>query len=108
MITFDMAAFEADRALLRRSSSLVPHTGDHPHKPLSREHGLMSWPENFYKSKLHQRNLISGVASSLPARAMQLSIFGSMVWLIYFFCLLGFVWKHPTLDFFNLPIFFRF
>ncbi|XP_021598719.1 sodium/hydrogen exchanger 8 isoform X3 [Manihot esculenta] len=79
MITFDMAAFEADRALLRRSSSLVPHTGDHPHKPLSREHGLMSWPENFYKSKLHQRNLISGVVSSLPARAMQLSIFGSMV-----------------------------
>ncbi|KAG8637593.1 sodium/hydrogen exchanger 8 isoform X3 [Manihot esculenta] len=79
VIMFDMAAFEADRALVRRSSSLVPHTGDHPHRPLSREHGLMSWPENFYKEKMEKQKLESGQANSLPARAMQLSIFGSMV-----------------------------
>ncbi|XP_057992366.1 sodium/hydrogen exchanger 8 isoform X3 [Hevea brasiliensis] len=79
VIIFDIAAFETATALLRRSSSFIPHTGDHPHRPLSREHGLMSWPENFYKAKLHKQNLENERANSLPARAMQLSIFGSMV-----------------------------
>nr|APR62626.1 Na+/H+ antiporter [Ricinus communis] len=79
VIIFDIAAFEADSMLQRRSSSLVPHTVDHPHRPLNREHGLMSRPENIHKAKSHEQNLENGQAKSLSARAMQLSIFGGMV-----------------------------
>lgn len=70
---FDIAAFEADAALSRRSSSLLSHAVDHPHRPLGKEHsGLMSWPEG-----------VGQQTNSLSARAMQLSIYGSMVcWFI--------------------------
>ncbi|PSR91013.1 Sodium/hydrogen exchanger 7 like [Actinidia chinensis var. chinensis] len=79
VIVFDIAAFEANRALQRRSSSLVP---DHPSRSLSREHfGLMSWPEQFYKSRQHYQNPegTDQQSTNLSARAMQLSVFGSMV-----------------------------
>ncbi|WCJ33702.1 Sodium/hydrogen exchanger 7 [Euphorbia peplus] len=78
VIIFDIAAFEADSAL-SKSSSFLRHTGDHPHRPLSREHALMSWPENFYKPKSDEKDIENGKANNLSARAMQLSIFGSMV-----------------------------
>lgn len=79
MIVFDVAAFEADSALIGVTSS---HAVDHPHKSLSREHsGLMSWPEHFFKPKQQKQNPegIDRQANSLSARAMQLSIYGSMV-----------------------------
>nr|AQN76683.1 Na+/H+ antiporter [Populus euphratica]AQN76684.1 Na+/H+ antiporter [Populus euphratica] len=80
VIIFDIAAFEADGALRRGSSSLV--LGDHPHRYFTREHGgLMSWPENFYKPREREQNGVgtSRSENSLSVRAMQLSIFGSMV-----------------------------
>ncbi|KAK4264107.1 hypothetical protein QN277_029441 [Acacia crassicarpa] len=82
VIMFDIAAFEADAALPRRSSTLLLHTADHPHRPLGREHsGLMSWPENFVKPMQHEHNSegVRQQTNSLSARAMQLSIYGSMV-----------------------------
>ncbi|KAK4597004.1 hypothetical protein RGQ29_014858 [Quercus rubra] len=80
VIIFDMSALEADNALQQRSSS-VPHSADHSHRSLSRELGLMSWPENLYKRMQHKQNPdgIDRQANSLSAKAMQLSIFGSMV-----------------------------
>ena len=88
VIVFDIAAFEANRALHRRSSSLVPHSVDHPSRSLSREHfGLMSWPEQFYKPRQHHQNPegTDQQATNLSARAMQLSVFGSMVHSVYLF-----------------------
>ncbi|XP_058184288.1 sodium/hydrogen exchanger 7 isoform X4 [Rhododendron vialii] len=82
VIIFDIAAFESKKALQRRSSSFVPHPVDHTSRSLSKEHvGLMSWPENFYKPMETDQNPdeIDQQASSLSARAMQLSIYGSMV-----------------------------
>ncbi|KAJ7954466.1 Sodium/hydrogen exchanger 7 [Quillaja saponaria] len=82
VIIFDIAAFRADSALLRRSSSLIPHSVDLPHKSLSKEHGgLMSWPDHFYKPREHKDNSegIKNQVNSLSARAMQLSRYGSMV-----------------------------
>ncbi|XP_030959879.1 sodium/hydrogen exchanger 7 isoform X2 [Quercus lobata] len=80
VIIFDMSALEADNALQQRSSS-VPHSADHSHRTLSRELGLMSWPENLNKRMRHKQNPdgIDRQANSLSAKAMQLSIFGSMV-----------------------------
>ncbi|KAI5582562.1 hypothetical protein BDE02_07G094000 [Populus trichocarpa] len=81
VIFFDIAAFEADGALRRRSSSLA--SVDHPNRPLTREHGgLMRWPENFYRPREQRKPNCEGTcrpANSLSARAMQQSIFGSMV-----------------------------
>ncbi|KAH9794274.1 Sodium/hydrogen exchanger 7 [Citrus sinensis] len=82
VIIFDIAAFEADKAVVRRTSSLFSHSSDQPHKSLSREHGnLMSWPEHFYKARQQKQNSeeTDRKANSLSARAMQLSIFGNMV-----------------------------
>ncbi|KAI5582565.1 hypothetical protein BDE02_07G094000 [Populus trichocarpa] len=80
VIFFDIAAFEADGALRRRSSSLA--SVDHPNRPLTREHGgLMRWPENFYRPREQRKPNCEGTcrpANSLSARAMQQSIFGSM------------------------------
>ncbi|XP_008220964.1 PREDICTED: sodium/hydrogen exchanger 8 isoform X1 [Prunus mume] len=79
VIIFDIAAFDSDSTLIRRPS-FVSHA-DHPHRSLSREHsGFVSWPEHFYKAK-QQKNPegIELQANSLSARAMQWSIYGSMV-----------------------------
>ncbi|XP_054823736.1 sodium/hydrogen exchanger 8-like isoform X4 [Prosopis cineraria] len=82
VIVFDIGAFEADAALSRRSSSLLTRTVDYPHRCLSKEHsGLSSLLENFIKPK-HHKQYCQGVgqqASSLSARAMQLSIYGCTV-----------------------------
>ncbi|KAK7399871.1 hypothetical protein VNO78_11065 [Psophocarpus tetragonolobus] len=82
VIVFDIPASEADAALVRRSSSLLSHTGEHSHRSFRRKHsGLMSWPEHFYKHN-NQKQRFEGVGrqtNSLSARAMQLSIYGSMV-----------------------------
>lgn len=77
VIIFDIPTLEADSVLQRSSSSF-----NHPHRTLSRGHeGLMSWPEKFYKESKHSQNhgATDRQANGLSARAMQLSIFGSMV-----------------------------
>ncbi|KAF3430996.1 hypothetical protein FNV43_RR25726 [Rhamnella rubrinervis] len=83
VIIFHIAAFESDSKLLRRPSSFLAHSGDLPSTSLSQEHGgLMSWPENFYKpmqNKESSEAVDQQEANSLSARAMQLSIYGSMV-----------------------------
>ncbi|KAF8021104.1 hypothetical protein BT93_G1510 [Corymbia citriodora subsp. variegata] len=81
VIIFDVAAFEADSAL-QRSSSLLPHTVDHPLRTHSREHGgLMSWPKHFYKASQQRQSHeeINQHTNNMSARAMQLSVYGSMV-----------------------------
>ncbi|OMO72604.1 hypothetical protein COLO4_27555 [Corchorus olitorius] len=77
VIIFDIAMLETHGVLQRSSSSFI-----HPHRTLSREHGgLMSWPDHLHKAKQHMQN--DGAADQqvnrLSERAMQLSIFGSMV-----------------------------
>lgn len=87
----DIAAFEANRSLQRRSSSLVSHTKDHPTRSLSKEHcGLMSWPEQFYRqtqsnerNELHVAETDKNV-TNLSVKAMQLSMYGSMVCYYHF------------------------
>ncbi|XP_010066529.2 sodium/hydrogen exchanger 8 isoform X1 [Eucalyptus grandis] len=81
VIIFDVAAFEADTTL-QRTSSLIPHAVDHPLRTHSREHGgLMSWPKHFYKARQNRQSheAINQHANSMSARAMQLSVYGSMV-----------------------------
>ncbi|KAM0964342.1 hypothetical protein ACFX2C_020402 [Malus domestica] len=83
VIIFDMAAFESDSALIRRSSPFVSSAVDHhPHGSFTGEHsGLMSWPERISKAKQQKQNPegIDQQNNSLSARAMRLSIYGSMV-----------------------------
>ncbi|XP_048318425.2 sodium/hydrogen exchanger 8 isoform X2 [Ziziphus jujuba] len=83
VIIFDIAALESDSKLQRRSSSFLRHSADLPHRSFNKEHGgLMSWPENSYKARQHtekSETVDQQKANSLSARAMQLSIYGSMV-----------------------------
>ncbi|CAN6549729.1 unnamed protein product [Malus baccata var. baccata] len=82
VIIFDIAAFESDSALIRRSPSFISSAVDHPHRSLAREHsGLMSWPEQVFKAKQQKQNPegIDRQNNNLSARAMQFSIYGSMV-----------------------------
>ncbi|KAL5563933.1 hypothetical protein UlMin_033680 [Ulmus minor] len=77
----DIMTLESDRES-QRSSSSVPHSIDDFHRSLPGEHsGLMSWPEHFHKPRQHKQNsdAIEKQPKSLSARAMPLSIYGSMV-----------------------------
>lgn len=79
---FDIAGFLTGRGLQRRSSSLLSHSIDHPSRSFSREHsGLMSWPENSYKAMQHRQDVeqTGQHETNMSTRAMQLSIYGSMV-----------------------------
>lgn len=81
VIIFDMAALQSDDNL-NRSSSFI-HSVDHPQRSLSRDHsGLMSWPELLSKPRPPQKQKSERTerpADSLSEKAMQLSIYGSMV-----------------------------
>lgn len=81
VILFDIAGFEANRTLQRRSSSLLPQAVDHLSGPLTRERSLMSWPEHVFKQQQSNSVLEENdqQGHNLSARAMQLSIFGSMI-----------------------------
>ncbi|XP_021727954.1 sodium/hydrogen exchanger 8-like [Chenopodium quinoa] len=78
VLLIDMVPIQADNTLLRRKSSLLLH--DQSSRSLSsRDHaGLLSWPENQYKSYQH---LPDGQeiddSQNLSAKAMRLSIYGS-------------------------------
>ncbi|EFH51363.1 hypothetical protein ARALYDRAFT_484121 [Arabidopsis lyrata subsp. lyrata] len=81
-INFNIGAFGADRTLHRRPSTLTPPRSSSSDQlqrsSFRKEHrGLMSWPESIYKAKQQQE--INRTTLSLSERAMQLSIFGSMV-----------------------------
>ncbi|KAJ4974131.1 hypothetical protein NE237_007305 [Protea cynaroides] len=81
VILFDIAAFEADSGLLKASASFVSHSIE-PQRYPSREHGrLLSWPENFFKPKQRQQHpdAADQEQHNLSTRAMQLSLYGSMV-----------------------------
>ncbi|KAI9075727.1 hypothetical protein K1719_042343 [Acacia pycnantha] len=77
VIVFDIAAFEADAALSRRSSSLLTRAVDYPHRR-KKHSGLLSLLENFVKPKQHKQYCqgVGQQTSSLSARAMPLSIYG--------------------------------
>lgn len=82
VIIFDIVAFETDSGLLRRKTSLLSNSSDQLNRTLSKEHGsLVSWPENMVKARSHKLNPEAAVrnTNSLSTRAMQLSIYGSMV-----------------------------
>ncbi|KAL7149630.1 hypothetical protein ABFS83_05G054200 [Erythranthe nasuta] len=83
VIVFDIAGFEASTALQVRPPSLIPHSAGHPSESLLvREHGgLMSWPQQVFKSKYQDRETEDRKRNNynLSARAMQLSIYGSMI-----------------------------
>ncbi|KVH97084.1 hypothetical protein Ccrd_000816 [Cynara cardunculus var. scolymus] len=79
VIMFDVAGFEGSRTLQRRTSSLISHGDDNPVRSPSGDHaGLMSWPQRHIKSFQHLEHP-SGNINNFSARAMQLSMYGSMV-----------------------------
>ncbi|KAM0936277.1 putative cyclic nucleotide-binding domain, cation/H+ exchanger, rmlC-like jelly roll [Dioscorea sansibarensis] len=77
---FNIGSTEVEGALQRRSS-LVSQSME-PSRTHSRERaGLLSWPESFYKARSHLQspNENDKKSNSLSAKAMELSIYGSMV-----------------------------
>lgn len=80
VIIFDITGYDASRTLCKRSSSRISQSADHPSGSLGREHsGLMSWPEQFFHPKLHDLEASNRQENDLSARAVQLSIFGSVI-----------------------------
>nr|AVZ44366.1 SOS1 [Fagopyrum esculentum] len=79
VMMLDMGTLETE-ALQRRSSSILQQR-DNSSNSLTREHGgLMSWPEHYHQAVKRQLDSESmDERMNLSARAMQLSIFGSMV-----------------------------
>ncbi|KAJ6809520.1 sodium/hydrogen exchanger 8 [Iris pallida] len=80
VIIFDISTTESEGALLKRYAPRLS-TFIEPPRNLSRDHeGLLSWPENLLKSREHQSfNEGDRGATTLSAKAMELSIYGSMV-----------------------------
>ncbi|KAF8655896.1 hypothetical protein HU200_060850 [Digitaria exilis] len=84
IIFFDIGrALEGD-ADLHRSVSLVSQGGHEPARTMNKEHsGLLSWPESFRRSRGPNSSAslaeIRNHPGSFSARALQLSMYGSMV-----------------------------
>lgn len=80
VICFDVGTVEVDTALQKRPSFMASPSIEPP-RSLSREHrGLLSWPEHLYKARGHQSaNEVDKEPTSLSAKAMELSLYGSMV-----------------------------
>ncbi|CAN6339204.1 unnamed protein product [Urochloa humidicola] len=83
IIFFDMGRASEAEADLQRSVSLLSHSHEPPPRAMSKEHsGLLCWPESFRRSRGgHSASLaeIRNQPGSFSARAMQLSMYGSMV-----------------------------
>ncbi|XP_057777702.1 sodium/hydrogen exchanger 8 isoform X3 [Salvia miltiorrhiza] len=80
VIIFDIAGFEAGRSLQKRSSSLISHSAECHSGSLGRERsGLMNWPQPLFNSYRHDGEVPGEQHNNLSARAMQLSIYGSMI-----------------------------
>ncbi|KAK8942058.1 Sodium/hydrogen exchanger 7 [Platanthera guangdongensis] len=77
VIFFDLEAVEFENYLQKRTVSRLSQTSE-PTRPFSRRHeGLMSWPENFLKRA--SSNATNDPQRSLSARAMELSMYGSLM-----------------------------
>ncbi|GKC18105.1 putative plasma membrane Na(+) /H(+) antiporter, partial [Tanacetum coccineum] len=80
--SFQVSEIAASRTRNRRTSSLVSHGGDNSPRSTTREFSsLMSWPEHRTKSRQHLEHP-SGIdqhGNNFSARAMQLSLYGSMI-----------------------------
>lgn len=100
VIMLDIASFDANRSLQRRTSSLISHTKDHPAVSQSREHGgLMSWPEQFSMPTQPHEHPVAETddhANNFSLRAMQLSMYGSMVCSYHFLNCLSSFCVHTT------------
>ncbi|XP_073065728.1 sodium/hydrogen exchanger 7-like isoform X2 [Primulina eburnea] len=80
-IIFEIAGYDGSRTLCKRSSTRISQSADHPSGSLGREHsGLMSWPEQFFHPKLEDLEALNQQENDLSARAVQLSIFGSLIY----------------------------
>ena len=82
IIFFDMGRASEAEADLQRTTSLLSH-GHELSRTMSKEHsGLLRWPESFRRSRgAHSASLseIRNQPGSFSARALQLSMYGSMV-----------------------------
>jgi hypothetical protein len=86
VLFFDIANLEVDQAL-HRTKSVLSQVGGEMLRSHSKEHaGLLSWPESFYRSpwgpqKQDSLNEIESpaIGSTFSTRALQLSMYGSMV-----------------------------
>ena len=82
IIFFDMGRASEAEADLQRTTSLLSH-GHELSRTMSKEHsGLLRWPESFRRSRgQHSASLseIRNQPGSFSARALQLSMYGSMV-----------------------------
>ncbi|KAG2631030.1 hypothetical protein PVAP13_3KG576900 [Panicum virgatum] len=82
IIFFDMGRASEAQADLQRTASLLSHGHELP-RTMSKEHsGLLRWPESFRRSRgAHSASLseIRNQPGSFSARALQLSMYGSMV-----------------------------
>ncbi|OAY77908.1 Sodium/hydrogen exchanger 7 [Ananas comosus] len=83
VIIFDLGKYEVENALSQRwSMSKMVSPAVEPLRTRSREHtGLLSWPESFYKEIEHHQSTsrTDKQPTSFSARALQLSMYGSMV-----------------------------
>ncbi|CAM0147134.1 unnamed protein product [Urochloa decumbens] len=83
IIFFDMGRASEAEADLQRSVSLLSHSHEPPPRTMSKEHsGLLCWPESFRRPRGgHSTSLaeIRNQPGSISARALQLSMYGSMV-----------------------------
>ncbi|WOL01002.1 sodium/hydrogen exchanger 8 [Canna indica] len=81
VIFFDIGAPETDHALQKRSASWISQSGE-PQRTLSKDHNdFLSWPEHLFNARgPHQSpNQSTKQTTSLSAKALELSIYGSMV-----------------------------
>ncbi|KAG2622513.1 hypothetical protein PVAP13_3NG262700 [Panicum virgatum] len=80
IIFFDMGRASEAEADLQRTTSLLSH-GHELSRTMSKEHsGLLRWPESFRRSRgQHSLSEIRNQPGSFSARALQLSMYGSMV-----------------------------
>ncbi|XP_020699162.1 sodium/hydrogen exchanger 8 isoform X1 [Dendrobium catenatum] len=75
VIFFDLGAAEMDSQ--RRTVSRISQSNEPVRASSSNHEGLMSWPENFFTARNSFVN--ETTQTSLSARAMELSIYGSMM-----------------------------
>lgn len=76
IIFFELDNVGLDSSLWKRSVSKLSQSLE-PVRPFSRDHeGLMSWPENFFQGE--SSNAANLPQTSLSARALHLSLYGSM------------------------------
>ncbi|KAF5191355.1 Sodium/hydrogen exchanger [Thalictrum thalictroides] len=81
VIIFDVAALEGDGVLQKQSASWISHSGDPPSGQSGEHNALMTCPEHVFMRRRHDHNSDESDqrVNSLSAKALRLSIFGSMV-----------------------------